>query len=276
MFVDVRSRVFSGLMLAGFLAGCATFGVVGIQVVMALVGLCMIYEWLSIIGLLRKSIFAVQLAAVYIPICIVLMREPILALGILFLLASSIVFFRELYGHSMLKVAAGALLIGLTILSVFTCLILCQNGFFIVLWVASIIVSVDVGGYFWGSWVQGPKMCPWISPGKTWSGFLGGLVCALLVATLLYCYYFEGMMPVLLSLRIIALSVAAVLGDLTESWLKRRHGMKNSSSLIPGHGGVLDRFDGYLLAMPVLQIFVYMDRVFMVSFGEFSSFLGEI
>lgn len=273
MFIDVRARTVSGFLLAGILIGCVTFGVKGIQVIMVLVGLGMIYEWLSIVGLLRKSLFLIQALGVFIPVGVVMLREPLLAMGMLFLLSSSTVFFRELYGHSMVKVALGTLLIGLCVLSVFVTLTFCQNGFFMILWAALIIISMDVGGYFWGSWVRGPKMCPSISPSKTWSGFLGGMIVAMFVATLLYCYYFEAMMPISMLWRIAILSTMAVLGDFFESWVKRRHGVKNSGSLIPGHGGVLDRFDGYLLVMPTLQLFIYVDRFFMVSFGEFDRVL---
>ena len=273
MFDNLRARVSSSIILLGFVFGVLTFGVCGVKVLTVAVSVGMVYEWLRIVGYARKSLFFVLNASVLIPLCVVFFREPVLALGVLFLIVSSLIFLREIYGTSLLKVALGALVIGLLALSVFSCLALCQNGFFMIAWVALIVVSMDVGGYFWGSWIGGPKLVPKLSPKKTWSGFIGGLVSAVFVSVLTYAYYFEATLPAPLLWRILLLGTMAALGDLMESWLKRVHGFKNSGRIIPGHGGVLDRFDGYLLAMPGLYALVYFDRYFMLSFGEFEKVL---
>jgi len=152
-------------------------------------------------------------------------------------------------------------------------LALCQNGFFMVVWSALIIAAMDVGGYFWGSWIGGPKLLPKISPNKTWAGFFGGLICAMVISVIAYAYYFEDMMPGGILWRILILGVLAVCGDLFESWFKRLHGVKHSGKLLPGHGGVLDRFDGYIFTMPGLHLLLYVDGYFMVSFGEFERVL---
>ena len=273
MFDNLRARVSSSIVLVGFVLGTLTFGVWGVKILTVVIAFGMIYEWLRIVGYTRKSLFFVFSASVMLPALVVSFREPVLALGILFLMVSSLIFLREIYGMSLLKVALGTLVIGLLVLSVFSCLALCQNGFFMVGWTALIVVAMDVGGYFLGSWIGGPKFVPKLSPKKTWSGLIGGLASAVFVSVLMYAYYFDTTLPAPLLWRILFLGMMAALGDLMESWLKRAHGFKNSGRMIPGHGGVLDRFDGYLLAMPGLYALVYLDRYFMVSFGEFEKVL---
>lgn len=119
-----------------------------------------------------------------------------------------------------------------------------------VLFLLAIVWSSDIGAYMAGRILGGPKLAPAISPGKTWSGAAGGLVCAMLVGLAISRATVPG--PVSHALLVGALlSVASQLGDLLESALKRHYGVKDSSRLIPGHGGVFDRLDGVLAAAPV-------------------------
>ena len=123
-------------------------------------------------------------------------------------------------------------------------------GLIDVLFLLVVVWSSDIGAYVVGRLVGGPKLAPSISPGKTWSGALGGLVCAMVLGLAVSRFAAPG--PVLHALVVAgALSVASQLGDLLESGLKRHFGVKDSSQLIPGHGGVFDRLDGVLAAAPV-------------------------
>ncbi|MCB2089681.1 MAG: phosphatidate cytidylyltransferase [Sphingomonadaceae bacterium] len=107
------------------------------------------------------------------------------------------------------------------------------------------VIATDVGAYFTGRTIGGPKIAPSISPSKTWSGLLGGMVCGggALVA-LFHFNGFEGSSIVFIPGAILA--IVAQAGDFLESWMKRRAGVKDSSNLIPGHGGFFDRVDGLL------------------------------
>ena len=111
------------------------------------------------------------------------------------------------------------------------------------------VVATDVGAYFVGRSIGGPKLAPRISPGKTWSGLIGGALAAGLVFAWFRSsdQYAGGA----LSLAILgtAMGVVAQAGDLFESWLKRRAGLKDSGNLIPGHGGLFDRLDGMLAVL---------------------------
>ncbi len=115
--------------------------------------------------------------------------------------------------------------------------------------------ATDIGAYLAGRWVGGKRLAPAISPGKTWAGAIGGLLAAL--ATGLLLARLAGF-PLLLAAFLAALlSIAAQAGDLLESAVKRRCGVKDSGRLIPGHGGLLDRVDGILAAAPVLAALMF-------------------
>ena len=122
-----------------------------------------------------------------------------------------------------------------------------------VLFLVSIVWASDIGAYGVGRLLRGPKLAPSLSPGKTWSGACGGLLCALLVG-------------VVASGTAGAAAIAALLGvvcqagDLLESGIKRHFGVKDSGRLIPGHGGLLDRVDGLLAAAPVAALVVLGSR----------------
>ena len=108
----------------------------------------------------------------------------------------------------------------------------------------------DVGGYIVGRTVGGRKFWPAISPKKTWSGIIAGWVLAALFGYILI----QNLGTILLIPLFIVVVIGAQLGDIAESWVKRRTSVKDSSNLIPGHGGVLDRFDGFIGGAVVLAI----------------------
>lgn len=122
-----------------------------------------------------------------------------------------------------------------------------------VAWLVVVIVATDCFAYAAGRTFGGPKLAPKISPGKTWSGLVGGVTGAALVAVLAGSWMAGWNMAALLVLGA-SLAVLAQSGDLFESWLKRRAGTKDSGTLIPGHGGLLDRLDGYMTATPVYAV----------------------
>jgi len=123
-------------------------------------------------------------------------------------------------------------------------------GLLLVLWLVLIVIASDVAGYFAGRVLGGPKFWPAVSPKKTWSGTVAGWVLAAAVGA-----GFMGLLGAgagLIGLSVL-LAFAGQMGDIAESAIKRRTGVKDSSQLIPGHGGVLDRFDA-LIAVVVLAL----------------------
>jgi len=116
-----------------------------------------------------------------------------------------------------------------------------------------VVWATDIGGYFAGRAIGGPKLWPRVSPKKTWAGAIGGFAASLLVAIGFAASDLGKTLPLVILAAM--LSVAAQLGDLFESAIKRRFGVKDSGHIIPGHGGVMDRLDGFVAAIVLAAIF---------------------
>jgi phosphatidate cytidylyltransferase len=134
------------------------------------------------------------------------------------------------------------------------------DGAFWVLLTLIVVWATDIGAFFAGRIIGGPKLAPRFSPKKTWSGLFGGLTLAILAAwgggELAAHYWRAGMADLVPpALFIVALSLISQVGDLTESALKRHFQVKDSSSLIPGHGGLLDRVDGLVFAVVAVAVY---------------------
>ena len=118
----------------------------------------------------------------------------------------------------------------------------------LVLFLLMLVWAADVGAYFVGRWIGKTKLAPRVSPGKTWEGVIGGLIAAMLLALAAVPFF---RLPVLPFLSLCcAVVMVSVIGDLTESLFKRFAGVKDSGTLFPGHGGVLDRIDSVTAAAP--------------------------
>jgi phosphatidate cytidylyltransferase len=124
-------------------------------------------------------------------------------------------------------------------------------SFFILLW------SNDSGAYLWGKLLGKHKLYPAVSPGKTWEGCVGGGITAIIAAIIISQYFIETYTLTDWIVAAVLTAIFATLGDLYESLLKRSAGVKDSGKIMPGHGGVLDRFDGYLFALPVVFVYFY-------------------
>ena len=126
------------------------------------------------------------------------------------------------------------------------------QGFVALIFVLLVVWVTDIGGYFAGRGIGGPKLWPRVSPKKTWAGAVGGFVASLAVAAGFVGLNLGNMAPLLVLAAV--LSVISQLGDLFESAVKRRFGVKDSSHVIPGHGGLLDRLDGFVAAIAAAAI----------------------
>jgi phosphatidate cytidylyltransferase len=130
------------------------------------------------------------------------------------------------------------------------------KGFAALVFVLVIVWVTDSGGYFAGRGIGGPKLWPRVSPKKTWAGAIGGFVASLAVAGVFAALDLGKAGPLLVVSGI--LSVVSQLGDLFESAVKRRFGVKDSSQIIPGHGGLLDRLDGFVAAVAMAALFGFL------------------
>lgn len=129
-----------------------------------------------------------------------------------------------------------------------------EGGYISIYWVLAVVWATDIGAYAFGRMIGGPKLAPSISPNKTRSGAIGGLVCAIAFSALLLWAFKLNIKPAHIGAAFL-MSIISQAGDLFESALKRRYGVKDSGTLIPGHGGFMDRFDGLWAAAPIAAVF---------------------
>jgi phosphatidate cytidylyltransferase len=130
------------------------------------------------------------------------------------------------------------------------------KGFAALMFVLLIVWVTDSGGYFAGRNIGGPKLWPRVSPKKTWAGAAGALAASLVVAFGFAAFELGRTGPLLMLGAV--LSIVSQLGDLLESAVKRRFGVKDSGHIIPGHGGLMDRLDGFVAAVVVAALFGFL------------------
>jgi phosphatidate cytidylyltransferase len=129
---------------------------------------------------------------------------------------------------------------------------LSDTGLDIILWFLLIVWSTDIFSYIGGNIFGGKKLIPSLSPNKTWSGFLCGILVACIVSII--CFYIKNYNIFVGLTYGFLIALFTQFGDLFESWIKRKHGVKDSGILVPGHGGFLDRTDGLLFSSIILYI----------------------
>lgn len=169
-----------------------------------------------------------------------------------------------LWGHKSLRLVMGVLVLVPT----WVALVYVRqhdNGAWLVLLLMLVVAVADSGGYFAGRRFGKHKLASSVSPGKTWEGFAGGFLANCLLAVLLS--QLLGMSLLLMLVLIVPTSLISVLGDLLESMVKRHAGAKDSGSILPGHGGILDRVDGITAAAPVFALALLASGAFAAGAG---------
>jgi len=134
-----------------------------------------------------------------------------------------------------------------------------HHGHKIVTWLILTIWITDISAYMCGRSIGGPKLLSKVSPNKTWSGLIGGVLAAAIFSHFAGNYLGSEHSKMLTSLTIL-LAIYAQIGDLIESWIKRIFEIKDSGNMIPGHGGILDRVDGIILTAPKVALVLALDH----------------
>jgi phosphatidate cytidylyltransferase len=247
---NLLMRVAAALVLAPLAIAIAYAGgwLWAVLVTLAAIGLYV--EWLMIVGVVREK-RVVAYAVIGLAVAGYLLAEGriddslvILAIGLV-----AAVFASSRRGWT----AAGFLYASAAEIAAMLVRLDPAKGFVALMFVLLIVWVTDIGGYFAGRGIGGPKLWPQVSPKKTWAGAIGGFTASLAVAAGFAAFDFGKMVPLLLLGG--CLSVVSQFGDLFESAGKRRFGVKDSSHIIPGHGGLLDRLDGFVAAVVVAAIF---------------------
>jgi phosphatidate cytidylyltransferase len=247
-------RVIAALILAPLAIAIAYAGgwLWILLVTLAVIGLYV--EWLTIVGLAREmpvvvsGIVALAVAGLCLAIGRIDAAFVVLAIG----LAAVALLTRERRSWT----AAGFFYAAAAEMASVLVRLDSVKGFVALIFVLLIVWVTDIGGYFAGRGIGGPKLWPRVSPKKTWAGAAGGFAASLAVA-FGFAAFDLGKTGALLLLSAV-LSVVSQLGDLFESAVKRRFGVKDSSHIIPGHGGLLDRLDGFVAAIIVAAIFGFL------------------
>jgi phosphatidate cytidylyltransferase len=133
-----------------------------------------------------------------------------------------------------------------------------DNGADIILWLFMVVWATDIAAYFVGCNLKGPKLAPKISPNKTWSGLIGGICASMLIGLIASLMFKETALFFIAFSGVLA--VVAQMGDLLESKVKRIFNIKDSGTLIPGHGGIMDRIDGLTLTAPFVMIIAVLSK----------------
>jgi phosphatidate cytidylyltransferase len=248
---NLVTRVVATLVLAPLAIGAAYAGGFWWTALVTLGAIGLYIEWLMVAGSARdRGVVAGGTAALAVAgLCLAARRIDValvvLALGFAVVVALSAER-RRWTGAGFLYAAAAFLASVLVRLDQI-------EGLVALILVLLVVWATDIGGYFVGRGIGGPKLWPRISPNKTWAGAIGGFVASLLVAAGFAAFSLARTGPVLLLAA--CLSIASQLGDLLESAIKRHFGVKDSSHIIPGHGGLMDRLDGYVAAIVMAAIF---------------------
>ncbi|MBK9082919.1 MAG: phosphatidate cytidylyltransferase [Rhizobiales bacterium] len=241
---DLGPRVASGIVMIAAALGTAWAGGHWFVAFWLAAGVAMHWEWQRLVGGERQTArFVVGAGAMAAAAASTFNTAP--EIGVLAALAAAAICGALAGPASRWWAASGVLYAAALVISVIFLRESVIGGFVAILWLFATVWGTDIMAYFGGRTIGGPKLWPRVSPSKTWSGFLTGVTCGAL-AGLAVAPAGSSILYVL-----ILTAVAAALsqgGDLFESSIKRHFGVKDSSHLIPGHGGVMDRLDGFIAA----------------------------
>mgnify|MGYP001142289700 FL=1 len=257
---ELKRRVVSALVLAAAVLAVTLWGGWPFRLVWVLVAGIVAYEWLSIVS--RANAVAAGAGVAVAGLALALL--PLSSAAVVGVTAAA-----ALLGALSAPFVRGRLpleLCGVAYALAFAIITPALRdwpvaGLALILWSFSVVWLTDIAAYFTGRTLGGPKLMPRVSPKKTWSGAIGGTLAGTVAGALIWSWAATGGFGV--NGRVLAASLAASVasqaGDLYESALKRRFGTKDSSGLIPGHGGFLDRLDGYwaVLVLAGLALFAF-------------------
>ena len=180
------------------------------------------------------------------------------ALGVVFVGAVVTAIYAALRDRTPVWLALGVLYLALPMIALIW-MRRDEAGVVVLIWLLLIVWATDIAGILVGKAVGGPKLWPRISPNKTWSGAVAGVVAAAIVGAITAGLREKATLGIMIPLSV-SLSVISQFGDLAESAVKRYYEVKDTGTLIPGHGGILDRIDGLLLVLPAAAVIALLNK----------------
>ncbi len=243
---DFRTRAMSAVVLAAVAIGLTSLGRMGFGLLVLLVSGILAWEWGGIVrGKGHDSLFAVHAMVVAAAVLLAFMGWAGAGAGLV--LVGAVLVGVLAGGETATMSALGVPYTGLPAISLVWLHADPAWGLAAILFLLLVVWSTDTCAYLAGRSLGGPKLWPQVSPNKTWSGFLGGVLSAATLAGLA-SFWIAGASAIRLFAIGLLLAVVSQGGDLAESAMKRHYGVKDASSLIPGHGGFMDRVDGLVAA----------------------------
>ncbi len=258
-FQGLGLRVVTALTLLGPVAAALWYSGWAFTLLVALAAFAMALEWENLLQARRGTGFI--LAGMLVALLVLQRLDgDVVTLATLLALVVVSAVLALLARQAVSQIAGGLLYVGFPLWTA-QWLRDSADGLFLICFVFLTVWGTDILAMFAGKMIGGPKLAPRVSPNKTWSGLLGGMVGAVIggfITLGLYLWLTGGTAPSGLRLIVLAALFAVIsqIGDLFESWLKRRHDIKDSGAIIPGHGGVLDRVDVLVGVLFVLGIYM--------------------
>lgn len=254
---NLRLRMIASVAMIAVASLALVLGDIAFWLLAVVVALFMMAEWGDLQKVPPKTKRLAQFAltvplATMAPAWLILETHDFFTLG----LVAGATFFIAIVTR-LPRLALGVVYCGLPVLAL-VFLRRQDDGLLYAFWAMALVWACDIGAFFAGRSIGGPKLAPRLSPNKTWAGLGGGVLAAGALGLLLWA---QAGLPGLLAAMSPLLAVLAQGGDLYESWLKRAAGVKDSGNVLPGHGGVLDRIDGLVPVAPVAALLVAIPQI---------------
>ncbi|MEG8099063.1 phosphatidate cytidylyltransferase [Candidatus Liberibacter brunswickensis] len=259
MSKELRLRIITGFTIAcGFIL-ISLIGGMWFRLLAIVMGLCIYYEWTNITGSISLSFYEKNLRFFSFFIICFMIFMGFLKISFFLLMLYSFIDWvisirkNRIFWHSLGIIYSVLPSISLTYLRGDN-----AKGLFIVLFILSVVWATDVFAYFIGRFIGGPKISSKISPSKTWSGSIGGVISSVSVGMVVFSIFYPNCFQLSLILSMM-ISISCQLGDLFESYVKRCFGVKHSGWFLPGHGGVMDRFDGLIFSCLLMSVISFLE-----------------
>ena len=264
---NITKRIVTALVMLPLVVGALWIGYPYADILTFIVGVLLSWEWCNMVPSRKPTVY---FGAYVLPLAVSIFVFDTHAIILTIALATVFAYLKSRKENESFLLTLGTPYISIGVGSLMwiyhDIFIYSPNNFYMTLWFLLMVWAMDVGAYIVGTNLKGPKLAPSISPNKTWSGLIGGMLLAVAVSGafffLLASYRVIGNIDsgTKLFFAVLAALISGLsqVGDLIESAIKRHLGLKDSSTLIPGHGGVFDRVDGLIFVAPITYfLFAY-------------------